>query len=95
MGRKKARDLWGATDFHMKSYVLKSRVFRINYGLHRYSKFSVHALQPVLDLLKCLFSINNMSLLFTHLLLENANVFLRARMDFIVPFIASVIYLFV
>lgn len=47
----------------------------MNGGPHCHSKFSVHAPQPVLDSLKCLYSINNMFILFTHLLLANANVY--------------------
>lgn len=85
----------GATDFHEKSYVLKSGMLRINRGLHCHTKSSVHAPQRVLDLPKCLYSINNMFILFTHVLLANANVFPWAEMDFSLSCVASVIHLFV
>lgn len=77
-----------------KAVFFKSRMFRMNRGLLCHTKFSVHAPQGVLDLLKCLYSINNKFILFTHVLLANANVFPGVGMDFSLSSMASVIHLF-
>ncbi len=52
-------------------------MFRMNRLLHQVQ--CVHTPQRVLDLLKGLYSMNN--ILFTHLLLANANVFPEVGMD--------------
>ena len=51
------------------------KAFTMNTGRHRHYKSRVHAPQRVLDLHKCLYSSNNTFMLFTHVLLGNANVF--------------------
>lgn len=83
-----------ATDLHEKSCGLKSRMCRENREQGCHAKFRVHAPQ-VVDLLKCLYSIHNKFILFTHVLSANANVFPGVGMNFSLSCMESVIHLFV
>lgn len=64
----------------------------MNRELHCHTKFRVHATQRVLDLLKGLYSINNKFILFTHVLLANANVLPEMGKDFNLSSMACVIH---
>lgn len=75
-----------------KAVFLKCGMSGMNRGVQSSTKFSVHAAQQALDLLECLYSINNKLMLFTHVLLANANVFPVLGMDLSLSSMASVIH---